>query len=193
MSCCSGDRGRAISLGTLTRGLQLSNAALNQVTATTLTIGNATAGSVSVAGTVAPAHVTNLTINTGGNFTAIATTLNIGSGVLTIGFDENNHGATADLSGAIITAGTVIVDSGTGNDTIITGAGAETINGGGGIDTAVFSGTLAQYTINTAGGVTTVTKGGVTDTLTGIKFLTFSDQTISPTPAPTTPGGRPPI
>jgi Ca2+-binding RTX toxin-like protein len=88
-----------------------------------------------------------------------------------------------------IAAGTVVVNSGAGNDTVITGAGAETINGGGGVDTVDFSGTRAQYAINAAGGgVVTVTKGGITDTLTGISFLQFSDQTIAP-PSPMTPAG----
>ena len=182
--------GEAISLGAAVGGLQLSNAALNQVTGQTLNIGTPTAGSVTLAGTVAPAHVTNLTINTGGNFTASAgSTINIGAGALIIGFDENNLGATADLSGAAITAG-VQVFGGAGNDIFITGAGSERINGGGGSDTAVFSGTRAQYTINTApSGLTTVTKGGVTDTLSGIGSLRFSDQTIPTPPPPSTPAG----
>ena len=55
--------GELIGLGTGPGTLQLSNAALNQVTANTLTIGNATAGSVRLGGTVAPAHATNLTIS----------------------------------------------------------------------------------------------------------------------------------
>jgi len=179
--------GEIIGLGTASGVLTLSTAALNFVTAKTLTIGNATAGEILLSGTVAPATVTNLTFNTGSNFISTASTISIGAGILTIGFDEAGHGATADLSGGAITAGTVVVNGGVGNDTFITGAGAETLNGGGGVDTAQFSGTMAQYAINTAGGVTTVIKGGVTDTLTGISFLHFSDQTIAVSPS-STPG-----
>jgi RTX calcium-binding nonapeptide repeat (4 copies) len=134
--------------------------------------------------------VTNLTINTGGNFTANpASTINIGAGTLTIGFDENGLGATADLSGATITAGSTRVIGGAGNDTFITGAGAEAIVGGGGVDTAFCAGTRAQYTISPEGQAVLVTKGGVTDTLSGISFLHFSDQTIPAPPPPTTPAG----
>jgi hypothetical protein len=46
--------GELIGLGTGSGTLQLSNAALNQVLAKTLTIGNA--GAVTVGGAVAPAH-----------------------------------------------------------------------------------------------------------------------------------------
>ena len=180
--------GEAISLGAALGGLQLTNAELNLVTGTTLTIGSATAGSVSVAGTLAPSQVTNLTINTGGNFNGAGSVVNV-AGILTIGFDENNLGATANLTGTAITAGTVVVNSGAGNDTFITGAGSERINGGGGVDTAVFAGARAQYTISPEGGVVLVTKGGVTDTLSGIKFLSFSDQTIPTPPPPSTPPG----
>jgi hypothetical protein len=76
--------GEAIGLGNAAIGLQLSNAALNQLFAKTLTIGNVKAGSVTVVGTVAPANVTNLTINTGGGFATLAV-INIGAGILTIG------------------------------------------------------------------------------------------------------------
>ena len=183
--------GRTIGLGTGAGGLQLSEAALNEVTTTTLTIGNANAGAVTLGGEVifAPhgyiAGPTNLKIVTGGGFSAGAGTTLIVPGMLTIDFDASGQGATADLSGAI-DAASLVVDSGTGNDTFITADISETINGGGGVDTAVFSGAMAQYTINQSNGVTTVTGGGVTDTLTGVRFLQFSDQAVT-VQAPGTP------
>ena len=72
-----------------------------------------------------------------------------------------------------------------GGDTLIGGAGDDTLDGKGGIDTAAYSGALADYLISTTGsGVTTVQdlRSGSpdgTDTLTNIERLQFSDQTIT--------------
>ena len=68
----------------------------------------------------------------------------------------------------------------------------EILTAPGGIDTAVFSGNLADYLITTVGGVTTVTHvngpgGGLptdgTDRLTNIERLQFNDQTVVLVPA----------
>src|SRR5262249_58233700 len=91
--------GQPISLGTTTGGLNLTSAELNLVTAKNLTIGNASAGFVTLGGTVKPTNVTNLTITTGGNFTGAARSgLGSTGGTVTINFDQNGLGATADLT-----------------------------------------------------------------------------------------------
>lgn len=84
--------------------------------------------------------------------------------------------------------GNDIIDGGAGADTLAGGAGADNLrgelgndalDGGSDIDTAIFSGTLAQYTLGaTANGWTLSGADGV-DTLTGIEFAQFSDQTLS--------------
>jgi len=77
-----------------------------------------------------------------------------------------------------------VLTGGAGNDVFEGGAGNDIIIGGGGINTARFSGRVADYEIVTQGGVTTVADqrtGPVndgTDTLTGVRFLAFSDDTI---------------
>ena len=70
------------------------------------------------------------------------------------------------------------------NDTLTGGKGNDALNGGNGIDTAVFSGTFAQYTIavNPAGnGTVTDNVAGRdgTDTLTSIERLQFADGTFN--------------
>jgi Ca2+-binding RTX toxin-like protein len=85
-------------------------------------------------------------------------------------------------------AGTLLL--GGGNDTAYGGAGVETINGGGGDDrldggggndVALYSGTRASYNLSTVNAVTTiadtVANRDGTDTLKGVRFAKFSDQT----------------
>jgi serralysin len=60
--------------------------------------------------------------------------------------------------------------------------GDDTIDGGGGTDTAVYNAARAQFSITTAGGVTTVVHNGGnlgTDTLTNVEKLQFTDQTVT--------------
>jgi hypothetical protein len=77
----------------------------------------------------------------------------------------------------------------TGNgldNTIVTALGNDTLNGGDGVDTAVFAGTKASYTIVTnADGTRTVSGHGQTDQLTSIEKIQFDDQLVDFTPAPT--------
>lgn len=85
------------------------------------------------------------------------------------------------------------LNGGDGNDRLIGGWHNDTIDGGAGVDTAAFSGALADYTIKTLGSKTTVTHNGGndgTDTLTNVEFLLFGDQTI--TPPPEVPVANPP-
>ncbi len=85
------------------------------------------------------------------------------------------------LSGA---AGADSLHGGAGSDTLTGGTGNDSIDGGDGSDKAVFSGSIADYTVTTLGGTTTVTdnRGGTpdgTDTLTNVEVLQFSDGTVS--------------
>ncbi|PID45357.1 MAG: hypothetical protein CSB47_09095 [Proteobacteria bacterium] len=70
-----------------------------------------------------------------------------------------------------------------GDNKLTGGKGNDTLTGGSGVDTAVFSGAVADYTISTVNGVTTVTDKTAnrdgTDTLSGIESMQFSDQTQS--------------
>ena len=70
-----------------------------------------------------------------------------------------------------------------GDDTFTGGDGDDAIDGGAGVDTAVFSAAYADYTatIDANGVVLVVDNVGSdgTDTLTGIEFLSFSDQLIA--------------
>ena len=67
-----------------------------------------------------------------------------------------------------------------GNDTFYNGNAADQFNGGNGIDTLIYSGVSTAYTIQNAGGGTyLVTIGGVTDTVSGVEFLQFSNTTVA--------------
>ena len=75
-----------------------------------------------------------------------------------------------------------ILDGGAGNDELEGGRGDDTLDGGADTDTARFNGNLAEYTItDNGGGAFTVTDNvgtDGTDTLTGVEFAEFNDQTI---------------
>ncbi|WP_334165431.1 calcium-binding protein, partial [Phenylobacterium sp.] len=86
-----------------------------------------------------------------------------------------------DLQGG---AGADTLKGGAGDDTLTGGADADTLVGGAGADTAVFSGARADYavTLNGDGSITVTDNrqaGDGVDTLTGVEFLKFSDQTIA--------------
>lgn len=69
-----------------------------------------------------------------------------------------------------------------GNDYIKGGSGNDNVDGGEGIDTAVYSGNSAYYTVTrTATGYTVTDRSGTegTDTLTNIERLQFTDQILA--------------
>ena len=66
-----------------------------------------------------------------------------------------------------------------GADTIIGSAGNDFIDGYGGIDTALYSGSAASYTIRGANGAHVVTGASGTDTLQNVERLKFSDKSIA--------------
>src|SRR5215468_7219671 len=77
-------------------------------------------------------------------------------------------------------AGNDTINGGAGNDTITGGAGNDVINGGTGTNTAVFSGSRANYAISTAGMITVKALSGTdgTDSLSNIRYVRFADQTV---------------
>jgi len=76
------------------------------------------------------------------------------------------------------TAGADSLTGGAGDDTLEGLAGNDTLIGGGGTDTAVFSGNRGSYTISIVGVIVTVAGPDGSDTLTGIEFAKFADQTV---------------
>lgn len=70
----------------------------------------------------------------------------------------------------------------TGNDldnTLRGNAGNNTLEGGDGSDTVIYCNPQQQYTVTTAGGVTTVSGPDGTDTLTNIETIAFIDNTVA--------------
>jgi hypothetical protein len=80
-------------------------------------------------------------------------------------------------------AGNDIINGGAGDDFIVGGAGNDTIDGGTGTNRAVYSDVRANYTVGAQASGTVVVDGGSKgadgkDTLSNIKVLQFSDQTM---------------
>ncbi len=103
--------------------------------------------------------------------------------VSNINLNDGTFSSAAGLTNNIfIEYGTKVNSAvgGDGNDTITVNADADIINGGGGTNTVVFSAALAAYTIGSSNGAITVTNtaNSVTDTLTNVQFLKFTDQTV---------------
>lgn len=72
------------------------------------------------------------------------------------------------------------LDGGTGNDTLEGGTGNDTVAGGAGTDTAVFSGSIASYTISQSGDNLIVSGPSGRDTIrSDVETLKFSDVTVS--------------
>jgi len=93
------------------------------------------------------------------------------------------HGGSGD---DVVTGGVNAdsLDGGAGNDVLTGGGGNDHITGGDGVDTAAFNGNAADYQVtNLSTGVFQVsdlTAGSPdgTDTLNGVEFLKFADQTL---------------
>ena len=67
---------------------------------------------------------------------------------------------------------------GSGDDSLRGDAGDDQIDGGGGVDTAIYAGNSADYTVTQDGNFVTVTGAEGTDTLHLVNRLQFADQTI---------------
>ncbi|MCK0100359.1 hypothetical protein MWU38_13300 [Qipengyuania sp. S6317L1] len=88
-------------------------------------------------------------------------------------FDGSSGLVIGSISGG---EGDDIIRSGTGSDLIIGGLGDDTLDGGDNIDTAMFAGTRADYSIiETAIGEWKVSGPDGTDTLTNVEILRFDD------------------
>ena len=75
---------------------------------------------------------------------------------------------------------TNINGNGNGDDNLLFGnKGSNVLDGAAGVDTAVFAGNMANYTITQGNGFVTVSGFGVTDTLKSIEKIQFADQTIN--------------
>jgi predicted lipoprotein with Yx(FWY)xxD motif len=72
-------------------------------------------------------------------------------------------------------AGGDTLNGGIGNDILRGGAGADSIFGGAGLDTAAYDFSRSQYTVTRSGSSLLVAGEGVSDTLTGVERLQFSD------------------
>jgi hypothetical protein len=71
------------------------------------------------------------------------------------------------------------VNAGTGNDIITLGDSNHSIDGGAGVDTAVFSGARAAYSITKTGAGFSVQSSAGADTLANVERVQFSDSTLA--------------
>ncbi len=106
----------------------------------------------------------------------------------TVNLNDGSYSSVAGLTDNIfIEYGTLInsVVGGAGNDVFTVNGGNDIINGSGGTNTVVFSAAESSYSlVNSAGTITVQASGGITDTLTNIQTLQFSDQSISASAIP---------
>lgn len=94
------------------------------------------------------------------------------------------NGGDGDDRISITGAGSMLsANGGNGADTIVLGDHGHTVNGGAGMDTAIFSGTRASYTIaastSAAGGSTVTLNGSASDTLSGIERIQFDNAYVA--------------
>ena len=148
------------------------------------------------------AMVLSVITNRGANFAELFTallrnddTVNGGTGADTLAAREGNdtlrgHGGNDHLIGA---SGLDTLDGGEGDDRLDGGADNDSITGGPGSDTAGYAGPRDAYAIRklSFGWQVTATTGDEgTDTLSGVEFLQFPDDTVALV-APTPPNGTP--
>jgi methionine-rich copper-binding protein CopC len=92
------------------------------------------------------------------------------------------------IENAIGSSGNDTLTGSSANNLLQGGPGNDALIGGGGDDTAVYTGLRANYTvISVSGGFTISSPAEGTDTLAGIKFAKFADQTITLGVIDTTP------
>jgi len=91
---------------------------------------------------------------------------------------DGNDRLTITGAGSMLSA-----NGGNGNDTIVLGDHGHTVYGGAGMDTAIFSGTRAAYTVaastSAAGNSTVTLNGGAGDTLSGIERIQFDNAYVA--------------
>jgi Ca2+-binding RTX toxin-like protein len=108
--------------------------------------------------------------NTGGTLKVAGDGTDILSGIETLVFSDR----TVQVSDI----GTILGGT-SGNDRIVVQGGNQTISTGAGIDTLVFGGARANYTVSASGSEFTVTGAGATDLLSGVERLQFSDSAVA--------------
>ncbi|MDE8349374.1 MAG: Hint domain-containing protein [Acidocella sp.] len=150
-------------------------------------------GYISPAGTLASVDMYNFAVDTN----PIVTLYDYGSNnTLDLsGFTSNDHinlnagafSSTGNYTDNIfIEYGTAIDNfvAGSGNDTITANSQADRIFGGSGIDTVVFSGTELSYNLSRSGSLVDVSANGITDSLSSISYLQFSNALIATSSIP---------
>ncbi|MFO0066999.1 MAG: hypothetical protein ACK523_13665, partial [Pirellulaceae bacterium] len=94
------------------------------------------------------------------------------------------------IKAAYVGAGANNTLTGTSDDELfIGGLGNNTINGGTGTDRALYEGNYSDYTVSFTGTTVTVTKAGLTDTVTNVESLKFADKTVWVVASPNTIAG----
>jgi Ca2+-binding RTX toxin-like protein len=104
------------------------------------------------------------------------------SGIVSIGGGAGNDVITGTGAADTILGGNDndTLNGGDGNDMLNGGSGTNQLNGGNGDDTAQYSGAAGSYSVSDNGDGTYALIGtGISDTLSSIEFLAFSDGTVT--------------
>ncbi|HET7798172.1 MAG TPA: hypothetical protein VFK72_09825, partial [Nevskia sp.] len=105
--------GTAITLGAEQSGeLSLTDAELDQITAGTIAIGNASSGTITVRGAISPANSASLNLTSGGAITGTAagTDITVDNLVATAGTGIDLDTAIASLDASVTGAGSLTID-----------------------------------------------------------------------------------
>ena len=111
-----------------------------------------------------------------GGTAGVTVSLGTPFGTATDGF--GNTDVLYDIENVIGTAGADTISGNTANNILTGGQGDDTLSGLFGIDTAIFAGPRAAYSITPAGDAFVVTGPDGTDTLDGIELGVFDDITV---------------
>lgn len=161
-------------------------------------------GSKTTAGqaTVSLTNVNPSDVNFGGGFTDNISGVQsfFSSKILPVVLNAGVIVTSTNASGSILNGGSSndAITGGDGKDTITARGGNDTIDGGLGVNTAVYSGKVADYVVKAAGNGAYTISDSVngrdgTDTLTNIQVLQFSDVTKAVADIVNAGGGTPPL
>ena len=162
---------------------------LNQPTSSSFTItGPGTSdiygGSFTYSGNSVFGTVTSVTTFSGGSILDRITGLSLDAG--TVAFDAKTAQTQVlqalelggdDTISALSGKSTILAQG--GNDHIALAGGGNTVDGGAGIDTVIYTGNKANYTVAVNGDTTQVTSGGLTDTLVNVERIKFADSLVA--------------
>lgn len=117
-----------------------------------------------------------------GVFSGTPASTDVGSLTVRVSASTGSFGAVSEDFKLVVSATGSTIQGGAGNDTLTAGAGDNAINGGAGIDTVVFSGVQANFSIKNINGalqvVDLVGNGGL-DTLSSVERLQFTDGSLA--------------